>query len=125
MGGGDLTKVRNFIGQCKANLAEPASEFGRALAKKMFGGLELRAIRTYAISQKLIEDAGLLTFDDMLVFAHRHLQDETFRRTWAGRFDHVMVDECQDNNLAQVALQEQLARDHRNIMVVGDLAQAI
>lgn len=123
--GGDLTKVRGFIGQCKANLAEPGSDFARALAQKMFGSQFSRAIRVFSISQSLIEDAQLLTFDDMLVFAHRHMQDETHRRAWAGRFDYVMIDEAQDNNLAQCALQEQLARDHRNIMVVGDLAQAI
>lgn len=123
--GGDLTKVRRFIGCCKANIWEPDSDGARALAAKTFGSNANRAIRVFSISQNLIETAGLLTFDDMLVFAHRHLSEETFRETWAGRFDYVIQDEAQDANAIQCAIAEQLSRDHRNYMIVGDPAQSI
>ena len=124
--GADITKVRNFIGRCKANLWAPDAPEADALARKIFGAQGSRAIRVYAISQQLIEDAGLLTFDDMLVVVARlFATDEGARREWAGRFDYVMTDEVQDNSRAQEALQEYLARDHRNLMVVGDLAQSL
>lgn len=122
--GADITKVRNFIGRCKANLWAPESPEAAALANKIFGSFGSKAVRVYATSQGLIEDAGLLTFDDMLVIVARlFAEDEEARRSWAGKFDYVLTDECQDNSRAQEALQEALARDHRNIMVVGDLAQ--
>lgn len=123
--GADLTKVRRFIAHCKANLFAPDSDGAAKLAAKQFRHQAGKAIVAYAVSQDLIEQAQLLTFDDMLVYAHRHLTVEENRAEWAGRFDFVITDEAQDNSRAQVALQEMLARDHRNIMVVGDLAQAI
>src|ERR1019366_4579372 len=39
--------------------------------------------------------------------------------------DGVVVHNCQDSNAAQVTLATQLAKDHRNYMVVGDPGQAI
>jgi superfamily I DNA/RNA helicase len=122
--GADTTKIRNFIGRCKANLWAPGDPEALVLAKTIFGGQASRVIRVYAISQGFIEDAGLLTFDDMLVIAARlFTTDEEARQSWAGKFDYVLTDECQDNSRAQDVLQDALARDHRNIMVVGDLAQ--
>jgi ATP-dependent DNA helicase UvrD/PcrA len=124
--GADVARVRKFIAHCKANAFEVDSPEAAGLARKMFQGQAERAIRVFSVSQDLIETAGLLTFDDMLVFAHRHLRDsEENRANWAGRFDYVITDEAQDNSRVQVELQEMLSRDHRNIMVVGDPAQAI
>lgn len=124
--GADATKVRNFIGRCKANLWAPESGEALALARTMFGSQSQRAVRVYSISQHMIEDAGLLPFDDMLVVvAKLFAEDEDARLTWAGKFDYVMTDECQDNSRAQEVLQEAFARDHRNIVVVGDLAQSV
>ena len=42
-----------------------------------------------------------------------------------GLFDHIMVDEYQDTNVLQARALRLFCRDHRNIMVVGDDAQAI
>ena len=131
--GADITKIRRFIGVCKAMLIGPGRTerdmaAGVELAREEFEWSERDArlaMKVYQVSQQLIEDAQLLTFDDMLVFAHDHLLDEDNRQKWAGMFDYVITDEAQDNSLVQVRLQEMLARDHRNLMVVGDLAQAI
>lgn len=41
------------------------------------------------------------------------------------RFKYILVDEFQDTNYAQNKIVEMLAREHRNIMVVGDDDQAI
>ena len=124
--GGDLTKVRRFIGVCKANLFEPDSEGALELATRMFRRDAVRAVRVFSIAQGLIEEAGILPFDDMLVHVARYFAtDEDMRRAWAGRFDYVLQDEGQDANVAQVTLARMLARDHRNYMIVGDPGQAI
>ena len=47
------------------------------------------------------------------------------REKYARRFEHVLVDEFQDTNLAQYALVKHLASVHRNIFVVGDPDQSI
>lgn len=122
---GDLGAVRRFIGWCKANLWGPESEEARAEARSRFRDGAAKALDVYRVSEVLVEEAGLLTFDDMLVRVHEHLQDETSRRRWSGRWLHVMQDEAQDANAAQVAIADLLARDHRNYMVVGDPAQSI
>lgn len=124
--GGDLTKVVRFIGNCKAELLVPEDPETTALARKAFGGEGSRAVRVYSISQNLIEEAGLLTFDDMLVYVARYFRDDDeMRRRWAARFDYILQDEAQDANLAQVTIASQLARESRNYMIVGDPGQAI
>ena len=124
--GMDLTKVCRFIGICKANLWGPEDDETTFQARTIFGPAAQRAVRVYAISQALIEGANLLTFDDMLVYVARHFcENEYARASWAAKFDYVMTDEAQDNNIAQVTLARDLAKDHRNLMVVGDPGQAI
>jgi DNA helicase-2/ATP-dependent DNA helicase PcrA len=124
--GGDRAKVRRFIGRCKANLFEVDSPEARALATREFGAQASRAIRVFALSQAAIEENGLLTFDDILVYVWRHFaRSEEARRFWAGRFEYVMQDEAQDASPAQTTLAEMLARDHRNYVVIGDARQAI
>lgn len=122
---GDLGEVRRFLGWCKANLWGAESEEAREEARRRFPSAAPLALDVYRVVETLLEEAGLLTFDDMLVRAHEHLQDEPTRRRWAGRWLHVMQDEAQDANAAQVALADMLARDHRNYMIVGDPAQSI
>lgn len=120
----DLGDVKRYISLCKANLHEPGSEGARAMAPPGHEG-EMLA-RAYAQYQVLVEERGLLTFDDFLLFAHRHLTaSEENRRQWASKWRYMLVDECQDNNVAQKTLQEMLARDHRNLMMVGDPFQSI
>ena len=122
----DLGQVCRFIGRCKANLFAPRDQGALDLAQKEGGWNGEKLIKAYEISQSLIEERGLLTFDDFLVFVHRHLtRNEQARRKWAGRWTFMLQDEAQDANLAQVEIAKLLASGHRNYMVVGDVAQAI
>jgi DNA helicase-2/ATP-dependent DNA helicase PcrA len=124
--GADATKVRNFIGRCKANWWAPDNAAVLPFARSIFRNDGARAQRVYAISEALIETAGLLPFDNMLcIVANLFAEDEEARREWASRYDYVLTDEVQDNSPVQEALQEFLARDHRNLMVVGDMCQSL
>jgi DNA helicase-2/ATP-dependent DNA helicase PcrA len=71
-------------------------------------------------------DMGLMDFDDLLVNMWRLLSDqpEVGARV-AARYDYLMVDEYQDTNHLQAAIVRLLARDHDNVMVVGDDSQSI
>src|SRR3954453_17390780 len=65
-------------------------------------------------------------FDDLLqkplvMFQQHEGIAEIYRR----QFQFILVDEYQDTNKIQADLVDLLARDHRNLMVVGDDAQSI
>ena len=69
-------------------------------------------------------DRAALDFDDLELFARDLLlADRGLRRSYAERFDRVMVDEFQDSNGRQIALFDALDRD--DLFVVGDEQQSI
>jgi DNA helicase-2/ATP-dependent DNA helicase PcrA len=57
----------------------------------------------------------------LLMFQQHERIAEIYRR----QFQFILVDEYQDTNKIQADLVDLLARDHRNLMVVGDDAQSI
>jgi ATP-dependent DNA helicase UvrD/PcrA len=67
-----------------------------------------------------------MDFDDLLqktlsMFQQHERIAEIYRR----QFQFILVDEYQDTNKIQADLVDLLAREHRNVMVVGDDAQSI
>jgi DNA helicase-2/ATP-dependent DNA helicase PcrA len=67
-----------------------------------------------------------VTFDDLLAESARlFAEDDEFRVSWQRRFDYVILDEAQDLCEAQWRIANALADQHRNIMIVGDVAQCI
>jgi DNA helicase-2/ATP-dependent DNA helicase PcrA len=83
----------------------------------------VRLTADYASFKK---ENALLDFDDLLIQLNNLLAaDEETRREIASRYQYIMVDEYQDTNLVQAEIIRHLARDHGNIMVVGDDAQSI
>ena len=67
-----------------------------------------------------------MDFDDLLqktlsLFQQHERIAEIYRR----QFQFILVDEYQDTNKIQADLVDLLARDHHNLMVVGDDAQSI
>lgn len=128
----DLTVVEQFIGRCKANCALPGSEQALERAEAFYKlvpcGQRMPRMLCEAYERAEIERRSrlLITFDDMLLEMWRLLgDDESTRARWASRWDFVLQDECQDENIVQREIVTMLARDHRNYMVVGDPAQAI
>jgi len=82
--------------------------------------------RVYTRYQELLTVNNAVDFDDLLMVAARLLQEHPgVAERYARRFQHVLVDEFQDTNLAQYELLKQLAEKHRNICVVGDPDQSI
>ena len=82
--------------------------------------------RVYPIYQDSLQNHNAFDFDDLLMKPVELLEGhpevlEEFRR----RFSFVLVDEYQDTNRAQFRFLELLARESRNLMVVGDDDQSI
>ena len=82
--------------------------------------------RIFARYQQLLLTSNAVDFDDLLLWAAMLLEQNTeVREKYARRFEHVLVDEFQDTNLAQYTLLKHLASFHNNIFVVGDVDQSI
>jgi len=65
-------------------------------------------------------------FDDLLEKTLSMLQQhEGIAAVYRRQFQFILVDEYQDTNKIQADFIDLLARDHRNVMVVGDDAQSI
>jgi DNA helicase-2/ATP-dependent DNA helicase PcrA len=71
------------------------------------------------------ETAGILDYDDLLVYWHSLLTDPEAGPQVRALFDHVLVDEYQDTNVLQAEILYALRPDGRGLTVVGDDAQAI
>jgi DNA helicase-2/ATP-dependent DNA helicase PcrA len=87
------------------------------------GQLAREVYRRYAAA---LARAGAVDFGDLLMRPVRLLEeDERLRTRWAGRFEHVLVDEFQDTNAVQYRLLRLLGGGRGNVCVVGDDDQAI
>lgn len=85
---------------------------------------DFRKIRDHYTQFKL--NHGLMDYDDLLINWQRLLAESDQAGTdISNRFQYILVDEYQDTNLIQAEIVRLLARDHDNVMVVGDDAQSI
>jgi DNA helicase-2/ATP-dependent DNA helicase PcrA len=115
---GDLL---GFVGRWKTRGTRPE---GAEEASK--GDKELLAATAYGRYQAALRAAGAVDFDDLLLCTEELFERfEDARTAEAGRFDHVLVDEYQDTNAIQYRIVRALAKDHRNLCVVGDDDQSI
>jgi DNA helicase-2/ATP-dependent DNA helicase PcrA len=82
--------------------------------------------RVYRRYQELLLTSNGVDFDDLLLWTAFLLENyPEIRQKYARRYEHVLVDEFQDTNIAQYVLLKHLASFHNNIFVVGDVDQSI
>ena len=82
--------------------------------------------RTYAAYEAEIRRRGGLDFDDLVARSLRLLErDTTLLAAWRGRCRHLLVDEAQDLDRAQLRLALLLAAPANRIFLVGDDDQSI
>ena len=67
----------------------------------------------------------LVDYDDLLLYWRALVESPQVGEAIGDMFDHVLVDEYQDTNALQAQILQGMRRNHRNITVVGDDAQAI
>jgi DNA helicase-2/ATP-dependent DNA helicase PcrA len=80
----------------------------------------------FPLYEKRMLEANAMDFDDLLVRTVNALElFEDVRDKWRRNFQHVLVDEYQDTNHAQYRLLQLLAKEHGNLMVVGDEDQSV
>jgi DNA helicase-2/ATP-dependent DNA helicase PcrA len=82
--------------------------------------------RAYSASEELLHEKNAVALNGLMTEAVKLLEnDAALREKLQKRFRHILVDEFQDTNIAQLKLLELIAAPPRNIVVVGDNDQAI
>ena len=82
--------------------------------------------RTFAAYEAEIRRRGGIDFDDLVARSLRLLERDTaLLETWRGRCRHLLVDEAQDLDRAQLRLALLLAAPANRIFLVGDDDQSI
>ena len=83
-------------------------------------------VKAYKLYEKRLHENNAMDFDDLLLNAVKLLEKRRdILDKYVRRFHYVMVDEYQDTNHIQYKLIKMLAKDHKNICVVGDDDQCI
>ncbi len=118
-------KERMFLGvisNAKDEMISPA-EFTLQAGRDPAKGKQAQVYREY---QQVLKKNNALDFDDLIVKCVELFQnDGEVLSYYQNRFRYIMVDEYQDTNTAQFKLVQLLAREHRNLCVVGDDDQSI
>lgn len=82
--------------------------------------------RVYERYQEVLRRNDGLDFDDLLMETAMLFQSEpAVLAYYRERFQHVLVDEFQDTNMAQYVILRLLAREHRSLYAVADEDQSI
>ncbi len=102
---------------------------------RMLGPMDVDAIATsnvemyqeiFAEYEKYLGDSSAVDFEDLILKSVRLFeQNPEVLKQYQQRFRYLMVDEYQDTNKVQVELVSLLAKEHRNLTVVGDEDQSI
>ena len=88
--------------------------------------LQQEIARVYRASEELLREKRAVALSGLIPQAIALLQqDSALRIRLQTRFRHILVDEFQDTNIAQLELLHLLSAEPRNIVVVGDNDQAI
>ena len=118
--------VHAAISTLKNQLTTPPEAAERAASPDGGGPFNREVARVYSEYQKRLRRAGAMDFDDLLMLGVELLSahDEVAEH-YRQRFEHILVDEYQDTNLAQVRLIGLLSGPAQNVFVVGDSDQSI
>lgn len=112
--------VLSAISGAKNQLLKPS-----AYERQAEGFFQQRVAPVYRQYQKLLREAGGVDFDDMILLAVDLLRDPEIGARVRARYAHLLVDEFQDTNHAQLTLVHELAGERRLITAVGDEDQSI
>jgi superfamily I DNA/RNA helicase len=130
----DLAPVLQAISRCKDELITPeayleAAEAVLAVATEEERDAAEKAVelgRIYKVYQELLAEADAVDFGDLVMLATQLLeQHDDIREEYQGRYEHILVDEYQDVNLASARLLRALAGSCEDVWVVADQRQSI
>jgi len=115
-------EIKNKIGEAKDNLISP-DEFKNINQGNYRNN---KIADAYLLYQKKLKLNNAVDFDDIICkTVELFIKNPEVLSFYQRKFKYVMVDEYQDTNKAQYELVYLLAKEHKNICVVGDDDQCI
>src|SRR5882724_5694266 len=121
-------KYKEYADSLAARLETERSQVDEETYKERLEEVEKQReiARAYGASEELLREKNAVAINGLMTEAVKLLeQDVTLREKLQRRYRHILVDEFQDTNIAQLRLLELIAAPPRNIVVVGDNDQAI
>ncbi|HEY7873077.1 MAG TPA: UvrD-helicase domain-containing protein [Rudaea sp.] len=116
-----LFALRNLVSNAKNNGMAPEQAMAATRSVR-----EREAADIYARYQKRLAAFNAVDFDDLIRLPLALLEsDAEVRTVWQERLRYLLVDECQDTNLAQYRLLKALAGARGAFTCVGDDDQSI
>lgn len=117
----EADEVGAWIRRAKEDLKGPEDVATQAVSER-----ERRFALYYRLYQERLRAVEALDFGDLVMLAVWLLQSNSAAcEGYHARFRHILVDEWQDVNLAQVELVNALMGPHTTLFAVGDSDQAI
>lgn len=117
-----------FIGRAKDELVFPEeyAAYANTVEDQTERQRHKEMARIYEVYQHKMEVSAYLDFGDLILNTIRLFRErpnvlEAYRK----QFRHILVDEFQDTNIAQIELVALLANEEKNICAVGDDDQGI
>ena len=87
---------------------------------------KLMLYECYQLYEKKLQLSQVVDLDDLLIKVFFMLKsNNSILNIYQNRYEHLMIDEFQDTNVAQYEIAKLLSNQHRNICVVGDPDQSI
>src|SRR6267143_224528 len=140
-----LSDFIQFFSRCQDELvsSEDYQQFADLLAKELeeeksaldedtfkeraeLVALQQEIARAYRASEEILREKHAVALNGLITEAVTLLKNDGAKhRQLQERFKHILVDEFQDTNIAQLELLHLLSGGRRNIVVVGDNDQAI
>lgn len=73
-----------------------------------------------------LKEQNALDFNEMVLLTIKTLYlDEKIRNKWAKKYKFIQLDEFQDTHLSEYLVVKELAKEYKNIALIGDLDQTI
>lgn len=117
-----LRTVSSVISGAKDKLITPEKYYDRNMHD--IRGRKFADI--YVLYQKKLKKNNALDFDDILFKTVELFQfNPDILEYYQNKFKYIMVDEYQDTNFSQYSLISLLAKQHKNLCVVGDDDQSV
>ncbi|TAN75442.1 MAG: ATP-dependent helicase [Magnetospirillum sp.] len=122
----DARKPMDVFGAYKDRLMSPAAALAEARTRAKSDPDLLEAAEKYALYQTALAAEGGFDFGDLIMTLVAALEsDPLYRDRIAGLFDHLLIDEYQDINLAQERMLRLLRSHGAHLWAVGDDDQCL
>lgn len=117
--------ILSLISKQKGELKTPEDFEEFSFEDSGFSYLPKEVVHVWREYEKILKRERALDFDDLLLKCEFLLRKDEILKKYHDLWHYIHIDEYQDTNKAQYEIAKRLAKDKRNICVVGDHDQCV